>query len=148
MGVLLLSWCDTAASTVGRLWGRYTPRIRRGKSLAGSTAAFAVGIITAWTFWGWAVPRFEAPTVFGGPPNGLAFQGSLSLPSSAKNLLGWSDESAQISGPAALSVLSIWTGLVASASEAVDLFGWDDNFTIPICTGIGLFTFLKVFGTL
>lgn len=26
MGVLLLSWCDTAASTVGRAWGRYTPR--------------------------------------------------------------------------------------------------------------------------
>jgi diacylglycerol kinase (CTP) len=26
MGVLLLSWCDTAASTFGRAYGRYTPR--------------------------------------------------------------------------------------------------------------------------
>lgn len=43
MGVLLLSWCDTAASTFGRLYGAYTPRIRRGKSLAGSAAAFFGG---------------------------------------------------------------------------------------------------------
>ncbi|MCJ1430159.1 hypothetical protein MMC29_008075, partial [Sticta canariensis] len=57
MGVLLLSWCDTAASTVGRMYGRYTPRIRRGKSVAGSAAAAVVGILTAGMFWGWAVPR-------------------------------------------------------------------------------------------
>ncbi|KAK5110089.1 Diacylglycerol kinase, partial [Cryomyces antarcticus] len=27
LAILLLSWCDTAASTFGRLWGRYTPRV-------------------------------------------------------------------------------------------------------------------------
>lgn len=58
MSVLLLSWCDTAASTFGRLYGRYTPRIRRGKSVAGTAAACVVGCLTAVVFWGWAVPRY------------------------------------------------------------------------------------------
>jgi diacylglycerol kinase (CTP) len=146
MGILLLSWCDTAASTVGRLWGRYTIRLRHGKSLAGSAAALAVGILTAWGFWGWVVP-FGTRQGYDLPPNGLAFQGSLSLPSSVKNLLGWPKDSGTITGPAALSVLSIISGVVASASEAVDLFKWDDNFTIPVLCGVGLYTFLKVFGT-
>jgi diacylglycerol kinase (CTP) len=147
MGVLLLSWCDTAASTIGRLWGRYTVRLRRGKSLAGSAAALAVGVITAWTFWGWAVPRFGTPNGYDVPPHSMAFQGTLALPSSVKNLLGWSKDSGVIEGRTALSVLSIWSGVVASVSEAVDLFGWDDNFTIPVLCGVGLYTFLKVFGT-
>lgn len=146
MGILLLSWCDTAASTIGRLWGRYTIRLRRGKSLAGSAAALIVGFMTAWSFWGWAVPRFGTPNGYDLPPNSLAFQGSLSLPNSVKNLLGWPKDSATITGPAALSVLSLWSGVVASASEAVNLFDWDDNFTIPVLCGVGLFTFLKVFG--
>jgi diacylglycerol kinase (CTP) len=147
MGILLLSWCDTAASTIGRLWGRYTIRLRRGKSLAGSAAALVVGIITAYGFWGWAVPQFGTPNGYDLPPNSLAFQGTLSLPSTVKNLLGWKDDAGIISGGAALSVLSICTGVIASASEAVDLFGWDDNFTIPVLCGVGLYAFLKVFGT-
>ncbi|KAH9825976.1 CTP-dependent diacylglycerol kinase 1 [Teratosphaeria destructans] len=60
MSVLLLSWCDTAASTFGRLWGKYTPRIRRGKSVAGSVAAFTVGVITAAGFWGVVAPSGDA----------------------------------------------------------------------------------------
>lgn len=59
MSVLLLAWCDTAASTFGRLWGRYTPRIRRGKSLAGSLAAFVFGVGTALLFWGWVAPSIK-----------------------------------------------------------------------------------------
>jgi len=42
--------------------------------------------------------------------------------------------------------MSIWTGFVASASEVVDIFGWDDNLTIPVLSGIGMWGFLKVFG--
>jgi diacylglycerol kinase (CTP) len=146
MGILLLSWCDTAASTVGRLWGRYTPQIRRGKSFAGSAAALVVGIITAWGFWGWVVPQISTPNGYDIPPNSLAFQGSLSLPSSVKNLLGWKESSTVVSGTAALSILSVWSGIIASASEAVDLFHWDDNLTIPVLCGVGLYSFLKVFG--
>ncbi|KAM4059176.1 CTP-dependent diacylglycerol kinase 1 [Hirsutella rhossiliensis] len=124
MSVLLLSWCDTAASTFGRLWGRYTPRLRRGKSLAGSLAAFLVGVATSYFFYGWLVPTIGA----------------------WKNAVGISDHVADISGPLALGVVSVWSGFVASASEVMDIFGWDDNLTIPVLSGLGIWGFLKLFG--
>jgi diacylglycerol kinase (CTP) len=142
MGTMLLSWCDTAASTFGRLYGRYTPRIRRGKSLAGSLAAFLVGMGTAWWFWGWLVPTK-------GPMPGdetFMFTGTLRLPHMFANAVGLSDEQASISGTAALAVMSAWAGFVASASEVVDLFSWDDNLTIPVLSGLGIWGFLKIFG--
>jgi diacylglycerol kinase (CTP) len=142
MGVLLLSWCDTAASTFGRLYGRYTPRIRRGKSLAGTTAAFLVGVATSYFFWGWLAPTF-------GPYPGdehFMFTGLLHIPRAAVDALGLSDEQATIAGTLALGVMSVWSGLVAAASEVVDVFGWDDNLTIPVLSGIGIWGFLRVFG--
>jgi diacylglycerol kinase (CTP) len=141
VSVLLLSWCDTAASTFGRLWGRYTPRIRRGKSLAGSLAAFVVGVATSWVFYGWLVPKF-------GPMPGddtFMFKGVLSLPRALVEATGLSAEKASITGPLALGVMSLWSGFVASASEVVDVFGWDDNLTIPVLSGIGIWGFLKFF---
>lgn len=142
MGVLLLSWCDTAASTFGRLYGRYTPRLRRGKSLAGSTAAFITGVVTAWAFWGWLVPSV-------GPLPGdekFMFKGTLSLPAYMANAVGLNAASATISGGVALAVVSAWSGLAAAASEVVDIFNWDDNLTIPVLSGLGIWGFLKAFG--
>jgi diacylglycerol kinase (CTP) len=144
MSVLLLSWCDTAASTFGRLYGRYTIRLRRGKSLAGTLAAFATGIITAVMFWGWLAPRIG--TFPDDPPNGFMFQGQLGLPIAATRYLGWNDGSATISGGAALAVMSIATGFIASVSEFIDILGWDDNLTIPLLSSMGLWAVLKVFG--
>lgn len=140
MGILLLSWCDTAASTIGRMYGRYTPRIRRGKSLAGSAAAAVVGFLTAGLFWGWVVPRY-------GHDEGFMFTGTLTLPTAIKEgLLGWKGENeGVVGGWVALGVVGIWSGIVASASEVVDLFGWDDNLTIPVLSGIGLWGFFKTF---
>ena len=139
MGVLLLSWCDTAASTFGRVYGRYTPRIRKGKSLAGSAAAALVGVVTAGMFWGWAAPTF-------GHNEEFLFKGVLSLPELAKDGLGMKGEGqATLGGWAALSIVSLWSGFVASASEVVDIFGWDDNLTIPVLSGLGLWGFFKVF---
>ncbi|KAF2674642.1 hypothetical protein BT63DRAFT_449632 [Microthyrium microscopicum] len=146
MGVLLLSWCDTAASTVGRAWGKYSYSLRKGKSLAGSTAALLVGVATAWGFWGWAAPRVEVGS-FGVLPSPFAFRGTLGLPSAVKELLGWSDDSGTISGTLAMGTLSLVTGVIASVSEAIDVYGWDDNFTIPVFSAIGLWGFLKVFGS-
>jgi len=144
MGILLLSWCDTAASTVGRAYGRYTPRIRRGKSLAGSLAAFLVGVITAVGFWGWLAPRNGPfPEDVNWP---FMFTGTLSLPASVRDLAGLSETQASISGGLALAVMSLWTGFAASASEVIDVFGWDDNLTIPVLSGIGMWGFLKIFG--
>jgi len=144
MGVLLLSWCDTAASTVGRAYGRYTPRIRRGKSLAVSLAAFAVGVGTAVSFWGFLAPRTGPFVDDGAWP--FMFTGSLSIPMSVKNVIGLSETQGNIGGGLALAVMSIWTGFVASTSEVVDVFGWDDNLTIPVLSGLGMWAFLKVFG--
>lgn len=143
VGVLLLSWCDTAASTFGRAYGRYTPRIRKGKSLAGSLAAFAVGVATAYGFWGALAPRVGPfPTDVDWP---FMFHGVLRLPEILRNAVGLTEAQTAIGGNTALVIVSLWTGFIASASEVVDLFGWDDNLTIPVLSGIGIWGFLKVF---
>lgn len=149
IGVLLLSWCDTAASTFGRLYGRHTIRIRRGKSLAGTFSAFAVGVLTAATFWGYFVPSVGA---FPDDPEGaFMFTGTLNfVPGFAAKLLdyiGVSDASATVTGTPALGIVSVWTGVMAAGSELIDLFGWDDNLTIPVLSGIGIWGFLKIFGS-
>ena len=58
VSILLLSWSDTAASTFGRLYGRYGPMLRPGKSLIVSLAAMLTGALAAyvlvtkhWEFW-------------------------------------------------------------------------------------------------
>ncbi|AEO61431.1 hypothetical protein MYCTH_2311577 [Thermothelomyces thermophilus ATCC 42464] len=142
MGTLLLSWCDTAASTFGRLYGRYTPRIRRGKSLAGSLAAFVVGVCTSAFFWGWLAPT-KGPLP--GDEN-FMFTGALSLPRALADAVGLEPAKATITGGLALGVMSVWSGLVAATSEALDVFGWDDNLTIPVLSGLGIWGFLKIFG--
>ena len=144
VSVLLLSWCDTAASTVGRVWGRYTPRVRRGKSLAGSLAAFTVGVATAWLFWAVVAPYVEGSDGFGG--RDFAFNGKLSLPRQAREILDLSRHEASISGMTAMGVLSLGTGFIVSVSEAVDIFHLDDNLTIPVLCGIGFTLFFWVFG--
>lgn len=144
VSVLLLSWCDTAASTFGRLWGKYTPRIRRGKSLAGSLAAFTFGVGSAVLFWGLVAPN--TPKAVNTGINSFAFDGTLTLPLYLRDSFGLSEEQASISGSTALGVVSLASGFVASASEAIDLWGLDDNLTIPILCGIGLGAFLWAFG--
>lgn len=141
VSVLLLSWCDTAASTFGRLWGRYTPRIRKGKSLAGSLAAFLVGIASCYIWWGYVIPVY-GPKV---GDEGMMFQGTLRLPETLRELVGLSKEQATITGSLALGVMSIFSGFIAAAAEVVDIFGWDDNLTIPVLSGAGIWGFLKVF---
>ena len=142
MSVLLLSWCDTAASTFGRLWGRYTIRIRRGKSLAGSLAACLVGVATSFFFYGWLVPKLGYL-----PGNEeFMFKGTLSLPQAVTHAVGIPKNMATITGSLALTIMSVVSGFIASASEVVDIYGWDDNLTIPVLSGIGIWGFLKIFG--
>lgn len=143
MSVLLLSWCDTAASTFGRLWGHRTWRVRRGKSLAGTIAACITGIITAVFFWGWLAPLMSD---YDQGENAFAFQGVLSLPARVRESLGLTIAQSSITGYFALGAMSVWAGIVASTSEAIDLFGWDDNLTIPALCGAGLWGFLRIFG--
>ena len=144
VSILLLSWCDTAASTFGRLYGRYTIRLRRGKSLAGTIAAFVVGSLTAIFFWGWLGPRMGLK--INDAHGSFMYQGRLTLPSSAKQYLGWKQSDGIMAGAPAMVVMSLVTGLIASTSELIDLWGWDDNLTIPLLSSIGLWTFLRYFG--
>jgi diacylglycerol kinase (CTP) len=101
------------------------------------------GIVTAALWWGWLGPLYSE---YNHGDSAFAFQGTLTLPAQAREVLGLSVDQASIAGPAALSVMSLWAGLVASSSEALDLFGWDDNLTIPVLCGAGLWGFLKMFG--
>lgn len=144
MSVLLLSWCDSAASTFGRLWGKYTPRVRKGKSLAGSLAAFTMGVASSVLFWGLIAPT--APEGLSIGSNSFAYDGTLTLPLLLREPLGLTEPQATVSGNAALSIVSVVAGLVASVSEALDIWGLDDNLTIPVLCGIGLGAFTWAFG--
>jgi len=148
MSVLLLSWCDTAASTFGRAFGKYTPRIRKGKSLAGSLAAFIVGVASAVLFWGVVAPPGEYGVRGRNEgENSFAFQGHLTLPAPWREVLGLQSEGqASIEGAWALGVLSVVTGVCVSVSEALDVFELDDNLTIPVLCGVELGAFLWAFG--
>lgn len=117
--------------------------IRKGKSLVGTVAACVTGIITAAVFWGVLGPSCEECNT---ATHAFAFQGVLMLPAQARDVLGLSVAQASITGYWALGVMSVAAGIIASASEAIDLFGWDDNLTIPVLCGAGLWGFLKVLG--
>ena len=144
VSVLLLSWCDTAASTFGRLYGRYTPRVRKGKSLAGSLACFVFGVGASAFFWGFVAPRTDGR--FDQGVNSFAYQGRLTLPSPAREAMGLSIRQATVEGGLALVVLSLASGLIASVSELADVWELDDNLTIPIFCGLGIGAFLWAFG--
>jgi diacylglycerol kinase (CTP) len=74
------------------------------------------------------------------------FTGTLALPTVVRSAVGLTEAQASISGGWALGLMSLWTGFVASASEVVDIFGRDDNLTIPVLSGMGMWGFLKIFG--
>ncbi|PYH91173.1 hypothetical protein BO71DRAFT_401626 [Aspergillus ellipticus CBS 707.79] len=145
MAILLLSISDTAASTFGRLYGRYTISLCRGKSLAGSMAACTAGAITAACFWGYYGPY--AKSLPATSPGGFMFTGRLSvntqlIPSHA-NL---DNDFEVIDGSMALVLVSAVSGLLAAGSELVDVLGFNDNIVIPVFSSFGLWAFLKVFG--
>ncbi|KAK6336571.1 hypothetical protein TWF718_009374 [Orbilia javanica] len=134
LSILLLSWCDTAASTFGRLFGRYTPQIRKGKSFAGSLAAFVVGSAATAYFYGKLVP--DTPLWPDDPTPAISYIGKLSLP-----VVG------EIGGSIALGIVSVVTGLIGSVSELTDLWGLDDNVVIPVLSAAGIWGFFRAFST-
>lgn len=112
MSVLLLSWSDTAASTVGRALGKYSPKIARGKSLVGSFAAFLVGVSSCYAFYGYIAPNY--------PQYNYDFEYNPN-----ENALG-------------LHTMALACGFIAALSEGIDLWNLDDNFTIPMFSSIFL----------
>lgn len=114
MSILLLSWSDTAASTIGRAYGKYSPKISQGKSLIGSVAAFFTGVIACYLFYGYIAPNWPLY----GPAGGVEFE--------------YDPEHSKLS----LGSLALASGFAAAVSEGIDVFGIDDNFTIPVISGL------------
>ncbi|BFZ63246.1 Diacylglycerol kinase [Saitoella coloradoensis] len=113
VSLLLLSWCDTAASGFGRAWGRYGPSLRPGKSLIGTLSAAAVGSAAGYLFWG----------VLGTYRDDYFFPGGGSA-----ETLSWNPETSKVS----LGGLCAITGIIGAFAEQLDVFGLDDNVVIPI----------------
>ncbi|KAK9390575.1 hypothetical protein V1515DRAFT_590821 [Lipomyces mesembrius] len=112
LSILLLSWCDTAASSFGRAYGHLTPKFFRNKSLAGTGAAFLTGVFAAYLEYGFIFPA--TPVVNIGEH------------------LAWTPETSKLSLP----VLCTLSGFVGAAAEAADFWGLDDNITIPVISAI------------
>ncbi|SCZ88774.1 BZ3500_MvSof-1268-A1-R1_Chr2-1g04629 [Microbotryum saponariae] len=138
LSCVMLSLCDTTASVFGRLYGKYTPKLPfsgtlfgRKKSLAGTLAAVMTGTLAAYYFWGtvsvlgdegdsswlparkastWVLQRSQNPTRL---PRLPSPNSTLSLPA-----------------------LSVVCGLIAGVAEAIDVFGLDDNLTLPVLFGL------------
>ncbi|CAH6720661.1 CTP-dependent diacylglycerol kinase 1 [[Candida] jaroonii] len=121
MSVLLLSWADTAASTFGRKFGKYTFQISHGKSFAGALASFFTGIFSSYLLYGYFIPQFNHVN---GPQD-----------------IFWKPETSKLD----LHVYSILCGLIASISEFINLFNLDDNFTIPVLSGFFLYGLVSYF---
>lgn len=116
LAVLLLSWADTAASTIGRAYGKYTFKITNSKSFAGSFAAFVAGSASTWLLYSFFIPAYGQNN-----PTGSIF---------------WTPESSRIS----INTLVVTAGLITAASEAVDVC--DDNFSIPILSAAFMYAFM------
>ena len=115
-----LSWADTAASTIGRLWGRFTPRLPRRlpllglplaprKSVAGFIAGSLTGAVIAAGFWG----------IYGLSGN---IQPIWTLEGGVAGTSVGSSGSGVLSGWLGLGVVSVFSGIVSGISEALGAF--------------------------
>ncbi|KAH9912034.1 uncharacterized protein B0H18DRAFT_891002 [Fomitopsis serialis] len=141
VSILILSWADTAASTIGRLFGARTPKLPARlpllrlplaprKSVAGFIAAVVTGAAIAIGFWGWVVPQVGEPSSWQWPVVAPT-TGNPSILGAAGAWLG-------------LGVLGVVAGLISGITEALDLGNLDDNLTLPIISGGCLWGFFKL----
>ncbi|KAK6454734.1 cytidylyltransferase family-domain-containing protein [Scheffersomyces xylosifermentans] len=121
MSVLLLSWADTAASTIGRKFGKYTPKISKGKSVAGSLASFVAGVLSCYLLYGYFIPVYDSQVNRPGD-------------------IFWSEETSNLS----FLVYALFSGAIASVSEFINLWDIDDNFTIPVLSAVFLYGLVTV----
>jgi len=170
VSIIILSWCDPAASTFGRLLGKHTPSLpsrifARRKSLAGFVAAWIVGTFIAYLFWGTGIAkRSERASGVSWMPGGYATFGTPLMPDSFRT--GWhgfahglaaSDPGfserlrtmTQTRAPAIPPiVMYLSCGLLAAFTEALEIGGMDDNVAIPILSGFLIWFMLWLWGWL
>ncbi|KAH6910847.1 hypothetical protein BKA70DRAFT_1424514 [Coprinopsis sp. MPI-PUGE-AT-0042] len=137
VAIIILSWADTSASTIGRMYGRRTSKLPSRspvlglplaprKSVAGFVAASVTGGAIAMGFWGWL-----APLRFGGQDSSWTWEGGI-----------WGTGCGGLLG---LAIISVVAGLVTGVAEALDLGSTDDNLSLPIISGTCLYGFFKLF---
>ena len=100
-----------------------------------------MGALTAALFLGVIAPM--TPKFADDPANAFMWKGKLGLIGGGDGRTGWGG---WVEGGLALGLMSLWTGFIASASEAMDLWGLDDNVVIPVVSAVGVWGFLKIFG--
>ena len=132
VSILLLSWSDTAASTFGRLYGKYGPSLRQGKSLIGSLAAMLSGALAAYIYWGILYPRYESDV----PAHHFYWSKDsiFDFSFTREGSMSWTRSSSKL----ALWELCSLTGMVAGLAEAIDVWGLDDNLVIPVLSALML----------
>ncbi|KAL8279997.1 hypothetical protein RQP46_007578 [Phenoliferia psychrophenolica] len=147
--VVILSLCDTSASVFGRIFGRYTPPLPFSgtlfgakKSLAGTLAAVLTGTLTSYIWWS----QYSS----------LGDEGDLSwvpgrIASGWKGPFGGADPTffPRLPNPEStlsLEALSVMCGVVAGVAEAFDIWGLDDNLTLPVLFGFGAWLSMWILG--
>jgi len=142
VAILILSWADTAASTIGRLFGSSSPRLPARlpilrlpfaprKSLAGFMAASITGACITIGFWGWIAHMREGDAASWVWNEGVR--------------LGSDTASCQwIGGWTGLGIIGVAAGLVSGVAEALDLGSLDDNLTLPVISGGCIYGFFKL----
>ncbi|PIL29398.1 hypothetical protein GSI_09450 [Ganoderma sinense ZZ0214-1] len=165
VSILILSWADTAASTIGRLWGAYTPPLPRSlplipyvpffrlplaprKSFAGFLAGSITGAAIAVGFWGFFYPVRDAQLLIQFPSTDTLAAAYNVLPDAAavavKQGVRWMQNLAIPVGKwAGLTLLGVVSGLISGTAEALDLGSIDDNLTLPIISGGCIWAFFK-----
>ncbi|KAH9921934.1 uncharacterized protein BXZ73DRAFT_51542 [Epithele typhae] len=164
VSILILSWADTAASTFGRLWGRYTPPLPRSislipfvpfarlplaprKSFAGFLAGSVTGAAITVTFWGFCYPVHDAQLNFHLPLETLALvQEAVPATSSLiQQGINWVESvDLPLGRWLGLTTLGVVSGLISGTAEALDLGSLDDNLTLPIISGGCIWGFFKL----
>ncbi|KAF8319149.1 uncharacterized protein EI90DRAFT_3282393 [Cantharellus anzutake] len=115
VSILILSWADTAASTIGRLYGPKTSKLPRGSALA-------VGFFVSVVFWG---------TCTYGMGRGVEES-------------WWQWGQTHNGGWGGLIMLGFGVGLISSLVEALNLGSLDDNLTLPILGGAAIWVWLML----
>ncbi|OCH87579.1 hypothetical protein OBBRIDRAFT_820554 [Obba rivulosa] len=145
VSILILSWVDTAASTIGRLYGPRTSRLPRSiwgipvpfasrKSVAGFLAGSLTGTCIIIGFWGWVAPLGNTDPSWSWPGELSHTFGSYIVPGA----------NAKIRGMIELGLLGVASGLISGVAEALDLGSLDDNLTLPIISGGCIWTLFKL----
>ncbi|KAI5476325.1 diacylglycerol kinase [Pseudohyphozyma bogoriensis] len=148
LSIMILSICDTSASVFGRLFGRFTPKLPFSgtlfgakKSLAGTLACIATGTLTAYVFWSQlAIPGDEGDLSW--LPGRMASEWKGSRTGRPTWIPGLPTPESTLG----VRELAVINGVVAGVAEAIDLWGLDDNLTLPVLFGFGCWAVMWVIG--